>query len=354
MRTLAFSLVWLCGIGGVTYAAIPRATGRAGREPYTWRTHFQTYRADGRRNLQDLYRAHDWLRTQGWVREQVYVHSQTVDGKRLRMPMYFYRTPKEGPALWLFAQVHGEEPAGSNAFALRSNLMALVKLAESRGIPVVVAPLLNAKGYRNNWRFPNTPSIDYSRGRSVSDSEPFLLGSASEGQDPDRPRVTGARNPPARSLVTRVFALSQHYPPVLSIDFHEDAMPDPKTGQTGSYVYSQGKLGARDPAARFIAAVLRDSGLPMRTSGETRFEGEQIIDGVVVRKSDQQPVQDGSIDEFMAQGEVWMGARRRSKVAATSSVVVETSTDAPLRHRVAVMGKIIRAAGKLWDLTPRP
>jgi hypothetical protein len=69
-------------------------------------------------------------------------------------------------------------------------------------------------------------------------------------------------------------------------------------------VYSQGAEGAKDELAITAVNVLRESGVPIKMSGKTRFD-EPVERGIIG------PVTDSSIDELMsARGVVVGGAPR--------------------------------------------
>ena len=67
------------------------------------------------------------------------------------LPIIALRSPKKGPAIWVLAGIHGEEPAGPNAVA--AAIADIAMLGEHR--PVVLLPLLNPHGYARNWRYLN-------------------------------------------------------------------------------------------------------------------------------------------------------------------------------------------------------
>ncbi|HXW09002.1 MAG TPA: hypothetical protein VD737_00165, partial [Steroidobacteraceae bacterium] len=103
------------------------------------------YVADGRAPLDELARRFTELDAKhGWAVETVYAYPDAPD-----LQIRAWRTAATGPALWVLAGIHGEEPAGPNAIA--RELDALVDFARS-GVPVVVVPLCNPRAYRHNWR----------------------------------------------------------------------------------------------------------------------------------------------------------------------------------------------------------
>ena len=141
--------------------------------------------ADGRAPIGELYRAYAQLADAGWTLELI-AQSQPAGTSR-PLPIIALRSPLEGPAVWILAGVHGEEPAGPNAVA--AAIDAIAALGARR--PVMLLPLLNPHGYARNWRYLNvaqySETID---GASVGDSSHLLP----DPQAPGRPRAAA---PPA-------------------------------------------------------------------------------------------------------------------------------------------------------------
>ena len=69
--------------------------------------------ADGRAPIESIYRACLGLVESGWTAE-VIAKSQPP-GTPAPLPIIALRSPKAGPAVWILAGIHGEEPAGPNA-----------------------------------------------------------------------------------------------------------------------------------------------------------------------------------------------------------------------------------------------
>jgi hypothetical protein len=291
-----------------------------------------TYTADGRLSLVDLYRAQCELqRDPGWVLEELFREELTLaGGERIALPASCLRTARTGPALWILAGIHGEEPAGPNAVAER--LPALAAL-DRRGIPIVVMPLLNPLGYQRNWRYPDVAIYsERNPGSSVGDSDHLLP------DDKGKPRRALAVSRQARSVTTRVVDLARVYPPVLALDLHEDNL------LRQGYLYSQGATGANDPAAAAIVAIFRKHGFAILMSGKTRF-GETVRDGIV------SGVKDGSIDELLSAKEILVGGSRRAGPAGRSILVLETSLmNTPLADRQKVHETILDSLEALWAL----
>lgn len=287
--------------------------------------------ADDRPPADELYRRFEALRERGWILEVV-AQSQPP-GTTAPMPIIALRTPATGPAVWILAGVHGEEPAGPNAVA--EALDDIAALGAKR--PVVLLPLLNPQGYARSWRYLNTPvyseSID---GQSVGDSSHLLPSSDA----PERARAAVASSPEADAVTGYVVAKMADYPPLCSIDLHEDNLIDQ------GYVYSQGAEGAADPLARAAVEVLQHHGIPIKMDGTTRFD-EPIAGGIVG------PVTDSSIDELFSSPELIDGGQRRPGPAAHTVLVFETPAAAlPLSARIAAHAALLRRLVLL--LAPAP
>lgn len=284
--------------------------------------------ADGRAPIESLYRAWLGLVGRGWTAELI-VDSRP-QGTTVPLPIVALRSPGAGPAVWLLAGIHGEEPAGPNAIA--ETIDDIARLGKKR--PVVLLPLLNPQGYARNWRYLNvavySESID---GQSVGDSS-HLLPSA---EDPGRPRAAAASSLEADAITAFILRLKKDYPPLYSIDLHEDNLIDE------GYVYSQGVEGEKDPLAIDAVGVLRENGVPIRMAGKTRFD-ELIAGGIVG------PVVDGSIDELLSAPRVLVGGRDLPGPAARTVLVFETPAAAlPLERRIAAHAALIRRLVALLD-----
>lgn len=289
------------------------------------------YLADGRMPLDRLYGRFESLsRDPAWVRETVYSYGGEEP------PVLAWRTARTGRALWILAGIHGEEPAGPNAAA--RSLEAIAALAR-RGTPVVLIPLCNPKGYRNNWRYPNTPERDWRKGGySVGDAE-YLLADPRGG---GAPRAEKPPGPDTEALTAYVLRLARTHPPALALDLHEDEL-----SAEGGYIYSQGTLPDA-PAGPEVIRRLRSSGIPIRLSGRTRF-GQAIRGGMITGDED---VRDGSIDELLAADQVLEGGRRLPGPAAESVIVVETPaySGSKLEERVRAHASVLDGVEALWAL----
>jgi hypothetical protein len=281
---------------------------------------------DGRVPLGELYDRYLELVERGWELDIV-VHSQPA-GRAQALPVIALRTPRRGAAVWILSGIHGEETAGPNAIAAAVD--AIAALGEQR--PVVLLPLLNPQGYVHNWRYLNTAtwSADID-GQSVGDSSHLLP----DPEQPTAPRAAAASSPEAAAITAWLLREARRYPPLVSIDLHEDNLIDE------GYVYSQGRMGAADPLAALAVRVLREHGIPLKMSGETRF-GEAINGGVIG------PVTDSSIDELISIERVIVAGKSAPGPGAATVLVFETpAAHLPLRQRVAAHEALLR------QLSPR-
>ena len=277
--------------------------------------------ADGRAPIESLYRAYLSLLERGWKAE-VITQSEPA-GTAAPLPIIALRSPTPGPAIWILAGIHGEEPAGPNAIAEAIGDVAMLGSAR----PVVLLPLLNPQGYARNWRYLNVAIYSKSiEGQSVGDSS-HLLPTA---EDAAHPRAPIASSPEAEAITAYVMSHLADYPPVVSIDLHEDNLIDE------GYVYSQGVDGEKDELAIAAVGVLREAGVPIKMDGRTRFD-EPIARGIVG------PVTDSSIDELMSARQVIAGGAPRAGPAAQTVLVMETPAAAlPLKQRISAHAALIR------------
>lgn len=292
----------------------------------------QAFRTDGRLPLVDLYRVQACLFDDPhWRVHEAFVETiTTLDGHALALPVNAFVTRATGPALWIIAGVHGEEPAGPNALA--GHLGEIVALQKA-GVPLVLLPLCNPIGYCRSWRYPDAERYSAENpGCSVGDSEHWL---------PDE--TGGARRPKAASrqceaLTRMVVELARSHPPRLSLDLHEDDMLE------RGYLYSQGPDGVNDPVGLRVIAELERKGFPIAKSGQTRFN-ERIVGGMI------DPVRDGSVDELLAAAHIVCDGTLVPGPAGRSVLVVETgSKGMALPTRVAGHGHVLRILGELWEL----
>ena len=243
--------------------------------------------------------------------------------QKYQLQILAFKTKKKGPSLYLISGIHGEEPAGVNAIA--KNISFLNKLAKK--IPIILLPLANPKGYRRNWRYPDLKR--YSKTKpylSVGDAEPYL-----------NKKTKKKISEEAKALASFIIKNYNSYKPVLVLDFHED------DSKTGAYIFSQGKLGIKDPIAKEIVGILKKKGFKFYNKNKTRFN-EAITQGIV---SD---VKDGSIDELLASPVIILKGRQKKGPNANSVIVIETtSKEIPLKKRVKAHSKILKMSGKFYE-----
>lgn len=273
----------------------------------------QTY-ADGRMPVEALYGSYAALLEKGWQLD-IITQSQPP-GRDYALPVIALRTAHSGEAVWIIAGIHGEEPAGPNAIAAAIDDIAA--LGKQRA--VVLMPLNNPQGYTHNWRYLNMPAYSATvEGQSVGDSSHLLV----EPENPGHARAPAASSAEADAITRYLVTLSATYPPAYSIDLHEDNLIDE------GYVYSQGRLGVADPLALAAVRVLEENGIPLKSSGQTRF-GESIDGGIVG------PVIDGSIDELMSASSILLDGQVHAGPDARTVLVFETPADkVSLPRRVA-------------------
>lgn len=276
---------------------------------------------DGRAPIESLYRASIGLVEKGWTAEVV--ASSAPAGTSAPLPIVALRSPKTGPAIWILTGIHGEEPAGPNAVA--EAIADIAKLGEHH--PVVLLPLLNPHGYARNWRYLNvavySETVD---GQSVGDSSHLLP----DAQNPHRSRAEAPSSPEAGAITAWILRHQADYPAAISLDLHEDNLIHE------GYVYSQGVAGAADELALAAVALLRESGVPIKMGGTTRFD-EPIVRGIIG------PVTDSSIDELISAREVVAGGERGPGPGAETVLVLETPAAAlPLARRIAAHVALLR------------
>lgn len=276
---------------------------------------------DGRATIHQLYESYGQLLEAGWQLD-VITRSRPA-GTSHAIPIVAFRSPVKGPATWIISGIHGEEPAGPNAIAA-----VIDDIKEfGRSHPVVLIPLSNPHGYVRNWRYLNAPV--WSAGvdaQSVGDSSHLL-------RDPDKllkARAATASSPEARAMTRYILDRITIYPPLVSIDLHEDD----KISE--GYVYSQGAQGAADPLAAEAVRALSGNGIPVKLEGQTRFN-EAISNGIVG------PVNDSSIDELMSAEVLIVSNTLRPGPAANTVLVFETPAgELSLARRIEAHAALLR------------
>ena len=282
------------------------------------------YLKDGRKSLFDLQAGYDRLVDEyGWNKKLIYSQDVSIDGERYTFPSFVYFTKTSGPAIWLISGVHGEEPAGPNA--IFESVDFLGKLSE-KGYSIVLIPLCNPSGYSRNWRYPNEYR-DENKGYSVGNSA-YLLPDL---KNPLKPREDKPSSNEAKMLTETILSFCPNYPPIFSIDLHEDE------ALSEAYVYSQGKLGAKDPVAKKIVNILKISDMPLKENGKTRF-GEVVKGGIISN------VHDSSIDELLSSEKIFADGNVISGQSVKSVIVSETPTKGvELSRRAAVHKNIVNS-----------
>jgi hypothetical protein len=276
---------------------------------------------DGRATIHQLYSSYATLLDKGWILD-VIGHSQPAGTER-QIPIVALRSSISGPAVWIISGIHGEEAAGPNAIA--TAIEEIGRLGEH--FPVVLIPLSNPHGYVRNWRYLNSPiwSVDVDA-QSVGDSSHMLP----DPENPEQARAATASSPEADAITRYIVKRMSDYPPIISIDLHEDDRI------SEGYVYSQGVNGAIEPLATEAVRVLRENGIPIKLEGTTRFD-EEIVDGIIG------PVIDSSIDELMSAREIIVNGAMRAGPAARTVLVFETPAgDLPLALRTKAHDALLR------------
>lgn len=264
----------------------------------------KTYSKDRRKKIEELYASFDKLKKAGFIKEKICNSNN--------LPIFSYRTKKNGKALWLLAGIHGEEPAGPNALA--ESIDILIKLGKKH--PLVILPLCNPSGYARNWRYPKQEkSKKKAENASVGDSEHYLLNKYFKSRTPH------PINFEAGKLTERVLKLAKKYPPIFTVDFHEDDVI------SKGYIYSQGKEGSKDKFAKDIVNLLRKQ-IFIKKDEDSRFK-EPIINGII------ENTRDGSIDELLSSKKIIINKKIVKGPGARTVIVIETPSKAfPLKKRV--------------------
>lgn len=222
-----------------------------------------------------------------------------------KRPILCLRTKKKGKALWIIAGIHGEEPAGPNAVSLSLNFLSQLN------VPLVIFPLCNPVGYSLNQRYPYASS--YPKGvepLTVGDADHYLLTK-------NKARIKKPRLKEAFLLTTSLLELSREYPPLLTIDLHEDMLSDK------GYIYAQ---ATQNHVSKKLLSTLNQH-VPTYTNGTTRF-GEKIKNGIIG------PVTDGSIDEFLSAEKIIIKNKIVKGIRAPYVFVIETPGTLPLQKRI--------------------
>lgn len=272
---------------------------------------------DGRLAIDTLNRL--FLNLPAFINQEVFREQLSFSGGKKDLACYALTSKIKGPALWLLAGIHGEEPAGTNAVA---SLMArgFFEELQDTGRPLVIFPLINPLSYFFNWRYPYPE-----KGTSVGDSEHLLPAI----NNPGLARRSKPICQEAKAFTKKVISLAREYPPIFVLDLHEDEDGDGHP----SYIYFHGEDG-ENQAIKLIKEILSKANFPMQTSGLTKDGG--VIKGGVVYN-----LQDGSIDELLASPQIIIAGQ---PVPGPQSpvLVLETPTNFPLSERVLVHENVIQ------------
>jgi hypothetical protein len=303
----------------------------------------ETFTADNRMSLEQLYVAYDKLLEAGWSKELIAVQKETLDdGRVVDLPIYAYKShthlTKPIRCLWALGGVHGEEPAGSNAFA--KTIPTLIEYAQ-QGIPIVLLPVLNPSGYHRDWRYPNVKR-GFSE-ESATDSRHLIPNST----DPSKPMFPEPSSETADQITKWVLEQSKSYLPLLVFDHHEDEADTP--GKYNTCVFYHGNP-THLKLAEYVVEILRKAHLPIISEGKTVFgttSGQTIHNGIVISPPD------GSIDDLLASDVYFRDGEVKEKFSSTV-IVVETGFDPSdqkmtLQQRVNGHILIIKIYGDLWE-----
>lgn len=297
-----------------------------------------TYNQDGRLSYKDLYAKYDALIEGGWSKKLVYrILGRDLNGTDVELFCYAYLSPKSSEnavngAFWILSGIHGEEPAGPNALAENTDLIA--KLWE-QGIPVVLIPLLNPLGYIRDDRYFDSHRLKKGDpAHSITDAEHLLP----DLTDPRKPRAQEPSNQYAEQVLKWIQKTVIEYPPLVVFDHHEDEIDHTETENINSgytYSYCYGNPTNTKAVCRLITDLLIKNSFPIQESGKTWFD-EEIAEGFVFNSND------GSVDEYLANR------------GAKACFVVETTRDdeqpISLAQRVQVHQEIIKTYPEMWTL----
>ena len=160
------------------------------------------------------------------------------------------------------------------------------------------------------------------------------------------PRAAQPPGPETAALTRFVLRLASTYPPLMTLDLHEDEL-----SVDGGYIYSQGTLADGNPVGAAIIRALQHAGIPLRMDGHTRF-GEPIVNGLISRDDKGKPIRDGSIDELLAATVVIVAGKPQAGPGARTAIVVETPAHADMgfEKRVAGHAEVLNGLATLWRL----
>jgi hypothetical protein len=306
---------------------------------------------DGRKTIEQLYEAYDTLVAKGWTKELVYKQTiETKSGETISYDVFSYSWGGNGqPSLWILGGVHGEEPAGPNAFAESIDEIQSLK---DKNISTFFVPLLNPVGYYRDWRYFNEArDREIGFNSSVTDSD-HMLYSTEAGHEGEL-RHPEPRNEFAGEVVGKLLEKTTDFRPTLVIDHHEDLLDWEKNlksdvditkeepektdlNSSYSYVYADPSNPVALELCEEISTALSASGSSIRMSGKTGFQHlqEEIVNGFVWNSAD------GSVDELLA------------SLGATVFVLETTrkdELDANLPDRIAGHQAVIKKYASMFD-----
>ncbi|MBI4232182.1 hypothetical protein HY605_03025 [Candidatus Peregrinibacteria bacterium] len=308
------------------------------------RTFLDEVHPDGRMNLAELFASYSPLfDSEHWEGDVAFEQRVLDEGGQVmgHLPVFSLRTKTRGSALYLIAGIHGEEPAGPNALARNVDFVDELR---REGLPVVLLPMCNPAGYFRDWRYQDTRR---GSGSSVGDSDHLVLQKKGRA-----PKYAAPISKEAEALTSHVLGLQHEWPADLVIDLHEDEDDGLNPRCVHPYIYSQGRRKTKDPVAKRVVEILKESGMSIQMSGRTRFK-EKIKGGIVVGDGD------GSIDQLLSAGRFHKDGKIHKKRAARSVVVVETPTlqvngegtrPLPLELRVRAHERAIRAIPEFLEM----
>jgi len=231
-------------------------------------------------SIPELYLAFSNSEKFGWKISKIC--DSTSETGTFSLPIIALYNYKQGPAIWIIAGIHGEEPSGPTMLA--HNIEYITK--NLKDIPTLIIPLCNPNGYLLNQRYLYYTESK-TAGIGVGDPDHVLLNEANE------PHKKSATCYEASKLIDYLLIENQRRPPLLVLDLHED------TDISKGYIYSQGVDGQQDTYAKAILKSM-EKFVGIAKRGHTRFN-ENIKDGIIG------PVKDISIDEFFAATYIYGG-----------------------------------------------
>lgn len=295
-----------------------------------WEEH--RFTADGRLTLESLYEIYDQLEQEGWTKELVYTETITKHtGETVSYPVYAYSYKGEHPeSIWILGGVHGEEPAGPNAFAHSINI---IKDLKNKGVSSVFIPVLNPAGYDRDWRYFDVPrDRDAGFNSSVTDSE-HVLYSKIPGHEHELMHHE-PRNEFAGKVISWITNKSREFKPLVVFDHHEDLLE--RLGRvddafTYSYVYGDEHSPVIKNMCAEVSAALSANGAVSLAEGTTGFShlNEKIENGIIMNSWD------GSADQHFYDN---LGAKAVFVLETTRTAEVEDQ----LPERIAAQENIMK------------